>query len=103
MTNLTKYTKRQVSEFYVRGKNEFYRISIGEQGEDTDDINYIFADGAIRKAKESHKPFATHKVKFVYDGKTPEDDIAEVQSTLYFNADGELCGYFSTQDRIKNR
>lgn len=101
MTNLTKYTKQQVSEFYVRGKNEFYRISIGEQGEDTDDINYIFADGAIGKAKESHKPFAIHKVKFVYDGKTPEDDIAEVQSTLYFNADGELCGYFSTQDEAK--
>ncbi len=48
MTNLTKYTKQQVSEFYVRG-----------------------------------------------------NDIAEVQSTLYFNADGELCGYFSTQDEAK--
>ena len=46
MADITEYTEQQIREFYVRGKNEFYRISISEQ-EETDYTNYIFADGVV--------------------------------------------------------
>lgn len=99
MENISEYTEQQIREFYVRGKNEFYRISISEQ-EEADDTNYIFVDGAISKAKQLHKPFAIQKVKFVYEGKKTGDDVAEVQSTLYFDADGVVYGYSGTEGEV---
>ena len=99
MADITEYTEQQIREFYVRGKNEFYRISISEQGE-TDDTNYIFADGAISEAKQLHKPFAIRKVKFVYEGKKTGDDVTEVQSTIYFDADGVVYGYSGTESGV---
>ena len=99
MADITEYTEQQIREFYVRGKNEFYRISICEQ-EETDDTNYIFADGAISEAKQLHKPFAIRKVKFVYEGKKTGDDVAEVQSTIYFDADGVVYGYSGTESGV---
>lgn len=99
MADITEYTEQQIREFYVRGKNEFYRISICEQ-EETDDTNYIFADGAISEAKQLHKPFVIRKVKFVYEGKKSGDDVAEVQSSLYFDADGIVYGYSNTESGV---
>ena len=99
MANITEYTEQQIRAFYVRGKNEFYRISICGQ-EKTEDTNYIFADGAISEAKQLHKPFAIRKVKFVYEGKKPGEDVAEVQSTLYFDADGVVYGYSGAESGV---
>ena len=99
MENISEYTEQQIREFYVRGKNEIYRISFSEQQE-ADDTNNIFVDGAISKAKQLHKPFAIQKVNFVYEGKKTGDDVAEVQSTLYFDAVGVVYGYSGTESGV---
>ena len=92
------YAERCIRAFYVRGENEFYEVSVGVPDEDARHVYYMFADDAIEKAKGMHEAFSIHKVKSDYDGKDQqEDDYREVQSALYYDAEGILCGYYSTE------
>lgn len=92
------YDERCISEFYIRDKNVFYEVSVSAPDMNASHAYFIFADDAIEKTQRLHKAFAIYKVKFDYEGKdVKEDDYREVHSALYYNAEGILCGYYSTE------